>query len=417
MHSKVFIKIILSYLFLHFTNSICGQTTFDVDAEFKNATVLAFSGKRVEARLLARKILEVTPNYTEARTLVGRTYAWDGKYDSARIELELALSFNEKNEDATNALIDLELWSHNYKAALDLSNKALKDINPTSEDFLLKKARAQAQLGNHREGYTTLQELLKINPKNEMALSDAKAAIRQSWMNSVGVTYDYDRFTNSFSPWHGVSAYYARRIKGFGKIIGRINYASRFDKSGTQYEIDLYPKLTKKMYSYINFGYSNADIFPDFRFGVSIYRSLPKKFEAEIGIRYLKYSESTVIYTGSISKYINNLWFSLRPSFIAGGNVENSRSLALITKYYLKDPDNYFTVTLAKGLVTDEFTRDITLLQTGDLGSTNRAKLGFQHRFLSRYIFNAGIGYGSSEYKKDMFRYNYNFSIGIETSF
>ena len=394
---------------------MCGQTKIDVDVELKKASTLAFSGKRAEARKILREILVLKPSYTDAQTLLARTYAWDRKFDSARIEIKKAFLLSDKNEEATNASIDVELWSYNFQSALELSNKALQEINPRSEEFLFRKARAQAGLGNNKDSYTTLQELLKINPKSEKAIAASETARNEAQLNSLGVTYDYDGFSTTFNPWHAGSAFYSLKTKYLGKVIARINYARRFDITGLQYEVDMYPKITKQMYSYINFGYSNADIFPNYRFGFSLYQPLPHRFEAEIGIRYLKYDASTIIYTGSISKYINNFFVSLRPYFIQGANNQNYQSLSLISRYYLKDPKSYFSLILSTG--SDEFARDITLLQSGNLGSSKKIRFGFQHRVLKNYVFSTAVGYGKNEYKQGLFRDNYNFSLGLEMFF
>lgn len=413
--SHKFSKIIFLNIFLLFINVVSGQTKIDSDAEFNKARTLAFSGKRAEARIILRNLLAAQPRNSDAQTLLARTYTWDKKYDSARIELNQVLSYSDKNEDATNALIDVEGQSDNYQAAVDLSTKALKEINPSSEDFLLKKARALANLKNYKDAYTTLQELLKINPKNESAISAFDFAKQETRLNKIGVTYEYEHFSNSFTPWHMASPFYARKTQLLGAVIARVNYAYRFDEYGIQYEMDMYPKLTKNMYSYFNFGYSKDDIFPDFRFGFSLYRSLPKAFEAEIGLRYLKFKEATVIYTGSLSKYISNYWFSLRPSFIPD-KAGNSFSFSFISRYYLSNANNYFTLTIGSGLSPSEYASNLVVIDKANLKS-KKIGLGFQHKIFKKFLLSSTIGYRKDEYRLDQFRENFNFSTGLEMFF
>ena len=169
------------------------------------------------------------------------------------------------------------------------------------------------------------------------------------------------------------------------------------------------------MYSYFNVGFSNASFFPDYRLGFSLYRNLPKSFEAEVGIRYLKFNSPTIIYTGSIGKYYSNFWFSLRP-YLIPGNEGLSRSLSLITRYYLKGgSDNYLTLTVGSGISPDQFTRNINL-EAPNVSSQN-IRLGFQHLFLKRYIFSTGVGYRNDEFRKGSFRENYNFNTSLEMFF
>jgi YaiO family outer membrane protein len=88
------------------------------------------------------------------------------------------------------------------------------------------------------------------------------------------------------------------RLTKFGTVIGRVNYANRFQTDGLQAEVDAYPRLSNVFYTYVNAGYSeNAGVFPKYRAGFSLYANLPKSYEAEAGWRYLYVSEATNIYS------------------------------------------------------------------------------------------------------------------------
>ena len=395
---------------------VFGQIRFYPDSAYRVAKEFAFSGKRAEARIILRKILAVNPASAEVQTLLGRTYSWDKKYDSARIELTHVLSYSPKNEDAADALLDTELWSDNYSGALLLSEKALKEINPRSEAFLLKKIRALYNLKKYKEALVTVEELLKINPKNEKAVSLIESIKKETRINKIGLSYDHDRFSSGFSQWTGVSGFYSRKTKYLGSVIGRVNYAKRFNVPGVQYETDLYPQINEKMYSYFNVGFSKAAIFPSFRFGFSLYRSFPDNFEGEIGIRYLKFNKSAIIYTGSVSKYISSFWFSLRPAVIPD-TPGFSKSISLISRYYLKGgSENFITLTLSAGVAADQYNKDVTLSKTPNVGST-AIGINVQHIFLKQFIFITGADFRKDEYKKGLFRNNFNFSTGVEMFF
>jgi len=141
---------------------ICCLSTLDaqqstsalgVDELFTLARKEAFAGKRVEARILLRRILIQSPNYVDVRVLLGRTLAWDGKYDSARIELRRALKSDPSNDDAYRALIDTENWSEKYQAAVAAADEALRS-HPNDEEIFVKKAIALRNLGRDYEALT-----------------------------------------------------------------------------------------------------------------------------------------------------------------------------------------------------------------------------------------------------------------------
>jgi YaiO family outer membrane protein len=134
---------------------------------------------------------------------------------------------------------------------------------------------------------------------------------RYSRNNAVGIGYDYDNFSGDISPWNTFSVYVRTTTKWTGSLIGRVAQSSRFDNTGTLFELDAYPSLGKNAYAYFNIGGSGASFFPNFSIGASIYYSLPKSWEIEEGYRYLKFSDATNIYTASLGKYLGNWGLNL----------------------------------------------------------------------------------------------------------
>jgi len=76
-----------------------GAQTFD---EARN---LAFNGERAKAREICRSILAKGFN-SDVALLLGRTYAWDGKYDSARVNIKNVLKHSPDYMDAISAIAD-----------------------------------------------------------------------------------------------------------------------------------------------------------------------------------------------------------------------------------------------------------------------------------------------------------------------
>lgn len=153
---------------------------------------------------------------------------------------------------------------------------------------------------------------------------------------------------NNISDWQEALLEYEHKTKWITGI-GRTNYAHRFNESGIQFETDLYPKISKKMYAYINLGYSPSNIFPEFRYGGELYGSLPAAFELSAGFRRLHFETDTVtMYTGSVGKYFGNYWISLRP-FITPQAGDASFSLTLFVRRYFSTADSYVTLIVGGG--------------------------------------------------------------------
>lgn len=122
--------------------------------------------------------------------------------------------------------------------------------------------------------------------------------------------------------------------------------------------MDLYRKLNRLTYLYLNAGYSPSPIFPAFRGGVEIYRRLPRNMDASLGARYLHFelqgggTKDVVILTGSLGKYHSNYWFGVRP-FITPRGTGVAISALLHARRYLENYESHVTLTLGYGLTPE----------------------------------------------------------------
>lgn len=406
---KLFHLFIFSFLLLNLT--VLAQKEPTSEDLFLQARTSAFDKKDyANARALCKEALKKSPNYTDIEVFLGRLYTWDQMRDSARLVLTNALAKNPTNLEAHNALIDLEYWSGDSNKALAYANSALT-LNPVSEDILLKKTKILVDLQNYEDAYQTIDSLLHINRSNTEAFVYAERIKDLTRINTVGTNYDYDHFSKVFDPWHAVAVSYSRKT-AIGSVIGRINYANRFLKNGMQLEVDAYPRFMNGFYSYVNFGYSNASIFPKLRFGLSLYYSLPLSFEIDAGIRYLKFpSSKTDIYTFALGKYYSTFWFSFRTFIIPSGN-SASYSYTLITRYYLTDADNYLALSLGTGISPDERS-----LNNPNLLISKKVGVDYNFRISKRQTLSLATSYIYEEYFTGSFRNKISFGLGTQLSF
>ena len=157
---------------------------------------------------------------------------------------------------------------------------------------------------------------------------------------SLSADYGYSYFHGDIDPWHRASFGVGRRSAA-GSIIARVNYANRFRTSGTQVEVDAYPRLTRHTYAYLNAGYSRSAVFPGSRFGAELFGSLPHAWETSFGVRQLRFGGVPVtLFTGAVGKYVGNSWISLRPTFHQRAD-GYSASASLTARKYFADADNY----------------------------------------------------------------------------
>ncbi len=234
-----------------------------------------------------------------------------------------------------------------------------------------------------------------------------------STLNSIAVKYDLTFFEKGVGkPWHLVSAEYSRRVKKT-VLLARFNYAERFGKNALQAEADAYPVLSKKVYAYLNVGFSpGKQLFPAFRSGASVYVSLPAAFELEAGARYLYFDEPIYVYTASVGKYYKKYWFNAS-GFLSPENSNISSSWFFKTRYYLTDLD-YVMILLGSGFSPDNRI-DNSLFNTY-LKST-KAELSLRKTVKRYYTLLLSAAVSRQQIPGDAYINQFNMSTGLQVAF
>lgn len=343
-------KRMLILFVLFFSCQIFSQTEIKPDVLFSKAKEFIFSSQRQQASEICKQIIDVDPAYWDAHVLLGRINAWDKKFHQSREIFKDVIS-KIQYADAYDGLLDVEIWSGNFKEAIIVADSGLT-YYPQNTNFLLKKAKALYGLKEYNEAALALNKLLSIDNKNRGALDLLDKTKIQTIKNQIGITNGIDVFSDIYKNRYLSSLEYKKSTK-YGSFIPRINIANRFEKTGGQYEIDVYPKLKKPFSLYLNYGYSNSDLFPEHRIGAELYRGIEKGYEVSLGFRNLFLSdESILIYTGSFSKYYGDYVFSIRP-FIAPKSNGTATSINVSAKKHLNDNLDYFMADFSAGSSPD----------------------------------------------------------------
>ncbi len=321
----------------------------DPDISFYIARDLAFSGKRAIAQDTLNHILTRFPHYDDVRNLLASTYSWDGKYEKARGHFNKIISTDKKNKETWVAAIKNEIYAKEYYIALGLANKALS-YNEADEQLL----KLRDEILKNTPGSVENQPEIPEENFKKFFVED------KVYKNRLAISNAYEIFDIAYEPMIYSSLEYKRETK-LGSIIPRVNFSNRFEINGLQYELDTYPKFSKKFYAYTNYAFSNAPIYPNHRAGVEFYANLPKSLEVSVGLRYMDFKDTKAnIITGSVGLYRGNYYWSLRPYITSGEDKQLGVSGTILGRKYLKDGDNYFGLLAGYG-----FTPDLKQLQDG----------------------------------------------------
>ncbi len=394
------IKLYIPLFFIFFCSSL---TSFAQNTEelYSQARTAAFESKNYTlAKQLAKSAIQKSPDYLDIRIFLGRLYTWDKQIDSARMVFQQVIQQKADVEDVYIAYANLEFWNDNSEKALILSNQGLSYF-PSSVELAILKAKFLNDLNKWAEADQVISEVINMHPKQTEARALAARIRENSSANRIGVNYGFVSFDKQFAdPWHLTSLDYSRQTS-IGSIIGRINYANRFNSHGVQYEVDAYPRLSDTFMAYISAGYSpNLGVFPQTRAGFSLYANLPKSYEAEAGFRYLQFGDNTWIYTASLGKYVKSFWFNLR-TYLTPSSGQVGQSFTFTTRYYVGGTDDFLSLGLSTGLSPDD-QRNVVLINASSYKlQSNGLTLAYRRSIKSFHVINLKAGWTNQEYQKD----------------
>lgn len=321
---KIRYTLILAFGLLQ--TGIAQQPVRDPDASFRNARELAFQGDRPAARDTLTRILLQYPEYTEVHTFLANTYRWEGDYEQARKHFNRITSRERGHEAAWVAAIQNEIQAGNPSIALGLANKALHYLGESEKVALLRT-------GLRSDDFSTV----------------GKSEPGRIFRTMLSFANRIEAFDQYYDPMMYTSLEY-QRITEYGKVVPRIRYSNRFGLNGLQYELDLYPRISERFYGYLNYGYSNSELFPAHSGALELYANLPRALEASLGGRYLAFPQSgAALLTGSFGMYRGNYYLNFRPYLVMLGNRKPGGSGTISFRKYLSDPLNYLGMYVSYG--------------------------------------------------------------------
>ncbi|HSJ68326.1 MAG TPA: YaiO family outer membrane beta-barrel protein [Anditalea sp.] len=310
------------------------------------------------AKKQAKLGVEIAPDYLDFHLLLGRLYQLTGQPDSARYYLNYVADLNPAYVEAFTYLTDLEIQQGNLDLALRHVNDGIEH-HPDEQSLYFKKMSIFQIEERFKDEQTFIEGSLQRFPQSSELRQRLYFLETRNKTDRIGVTYSITSFDrDGVGPWHLTGVQYIRE-RGWGSLIGRINYADRqaFGESlttGTQFEIESYAFIGRNGYTYISGAYSNSIVFPKIRLGLSYFHNYKNGWESELGGRYVemggRHFRSGII---GIGKYLGSFWLNGR-AFIQNENTQYFPALTLTSRYYFNSRFDYFQALAGYGTSPDE---------------------------------------------------------------
>lgn len=378
------------------------EAPYDPDQAYWHARDLAFQGAYGQARDTLSKILSDFPEYTDVESLLAKTYSWDGNYDRARRHFNRITSRERKREADWLASVKNEVYAGNTSLAIGLANKGLRYLEESAELETLRDA---------------LLETASKTSGAQTTLTGSEGSGASDARNFISVNSAAEAFDRVYAPMLYGSVAYQRNTK-MGAIIPRINYNDRFGIQGVQYELDLYPRISEKIYAYLNYGYSEAEIFPAQRAAAEVYSSFGKALEASLGMRFLDFREQTArLLTGSFGMYRGQYYLSFRPYLSLFRDRKPGLSGSVEARRYLASPQQYIGLRATYGFNPElRQLRSGTELLAETLLFVESLELRFEYQFApgaGKNRYRAQIGISRQEFVFESGAFFWAFRGGI----
>lgn len=407
----------LYILLLLFPLFSVAQVSLNADSLYEQARINAFGNNHQLAHEQCDSILKNYPLYTEVKLLKARIYSWDKNYSEAQSLLEKILAESPDNMDAFKAITDNSLWNNQYEDAILFAEKGLR-VNPNQIDLLLNKAKAQMQLKRYKDAEKTLATIAQLDPENSEAKSLAQELTRLKRQNQFALYNLHDRFSKIYTPRNLFSVEY-KRITSVGPVLARVNWANRFGTNGLQYEVDFYPRLTKRLSGFLNYGFSaDNTLFPKHKFGAELFYTFSKMFTASGGIRYMDFvSNDLLTYTASLNVYTGKYLFNGRV-YITPTKQKTGESVFVFARRFFKDEFNYITLTLGQG-VSPENSNNALNFDSYFFLKSQTARLQWVKTFYNGFGFQLGTEFTRLQVPFDTQQYLFQFTLdtGIKYQF
>ncbi|WP_299317068.1 YaiO family outer membrane beta-barrel protein [uncultured Maribacter sp.] len=428
---------IMLLVLLAFVLKVKGQDMDNTVSSFETAYALAYEGNTNTAHNMLYNLVNDPGTEIETSVLWASTLSWRGDYDLARSEFNSILSKNKTNREAWLSAVKNELYAKNYATALGLANKALVHIENDQE---LKRLQTVAMDGingteYNQDGWFNIESTVNIkftDPKNSSTVPNETNAAEienvhitpvteEKLKNTVMVNSSVTFYDQRFDPITTSSISYKRQTP-YGAIIPRINNSNRVGKNGIQLDLDLYPKIAKGFYAYINYGYSESDLYPNHKVGGDVYYNHKSGIEFSAGGRFINFATKDVkSITNSLGYYMGNYYFSLRSYITPESDNLTNVSGNLLVRKYLKDAKNYMGVNAGVGFSPElrQFTSGDQLLAETLLYIESQ-RLSFEYQFTSKNNLSAyrtNVGVLRQEQSFDPGTYFYSISAGLTYEF
>ncbi|OGD31319.1 MAG: hypothetical protein A2V45_08315 [Candidatus Aminicenantes bacterium RBG_19FT_COMBO_58_17] len=328
------------------------QNHADYELNFLLGRAYAFSGRWDEALRVLNDLALTHPENTDVLLFQARVEAWKGDYRAAEKGYREVLGLIPENTEALIGLAEVASWQGDYAAALAIYEQVVAK-EPANADIHFRIGRVYLWQGSFVQAEDRFQSALRLDPQNEefkRALHKTRPRLHEKF------ELRYELQTDNFSD--GRSRYLDQNIalqmsifKDMGPLVLKYNQTDRAGGKDLRYCLEFYPRLWKRAYGAIDLSYSPRGVYyPETAYLFEAYQAVFASAEISLGIRRMNFAwERVSQYLGSLGYYFGNCLASWRWYYSPG---EPFSWLANLRRYF--SADSFVFIGCGQGIRTED---------------------------------------------------------------
>lgn len=392
------------------------------DREFllKKSSILTTVQRYAEANQIVRGLMERYPYTLQYRNAYVENLLSEAAQqkrqqqpDSAIHTYREVLALNPRDSTALLNLVNMQLERQEYDSAHVYINQSLRWY-PQWIDIRQRQAQAFEGQKDFVAAYAAADTVLSLRATTEHR-NYADYLESRTLKNQFGMHFLRSRYDYSDDRYDIATLEYIRFFRK-GSFGGRINYAGREEGTGLQGEAELYYTHNPKWYSYGYAAFANQVVFPQWRLGYTLFRTLRNEGELGLGVRYLQ--RDTLRSTSalaSVARGFGDFWFNLRGYAVWEAD-DLTSSFALVGRYYMNNRQDFLSTTIGLGTSPDDRSR---LIQFSELTGllTRSVAAGYQRTFRYRTTLGLNAAWITQKVGEQRFQNQYDLYITIMRRF
>lgn len=384
-----------------------GSLNAQMQSEYEQAKVYLNSNQMQLAKTTIDQHLKEDPFNYDWMLLYVLALAKNTEYDSAALIIQKMENNWPGNQELEMTSTRISYWSGKYSEAISEIEKFDLSQNP---EFFQMKINCFMQLGENEKALNTLESNKEMVAQSKNLENQHRDLKRKLSKNSLEVNYTYAELIELNTNWQFVTLGYSRKLS-FGKISPNVSYGNMDGQQGLRFDIDFYPVFTKKAYAYVNAGYSNNLIFPNWKLAGEVYHTLPFHTEISGGVYYYKTPDSKIYnYTIGITGYAGRYVLGYKLYF---SDYQGNLSPAHLLKITRNFKSGEFQLLLMKGKIPVALT---TINEAQNL-NTKMISLGYDWNVSASGKLKVSAAYFNEKISELNKRNRVNISVGYTHNF